>query len=151
LRVEVVPGEGAFVMSGSGQTLLRGRLYEQVVPWVGRGRSADDVCDALEGRASAAEGYYVLGQLEKKGFLCGEEAVPDGESAWWWSQDIDPRDASRRLASARVAVRALGVDAQPLRALLGELGIPLAEEAESRLIVAVVDGYRRRGLAELNA
>jgi oxazoline/thiazoline synthase len=151
LRVDVIPGEGAFVLSGSGQTLLRGRLYEQVVPWVGQGRSADDVCDALEGRASAAEVYYVLGQLEKKGFLCAEEAVPAGESAWWWSQDIDPRDATGRLAAARVAVRSLGVDAQPLRALLDQLGVPLVDEAESRLIVAVVDGYRRPELAELNA
>ena len=65
----------------------------------------------LEGRASAAEVYYVLGQLEKKGFLCGEETVPDGESAWWWSQGVDPRDAVRRLAATPVAVRSLGVDA----------------------------------------
>ncbi len=130
LRVEVVAGEGAFVLSGSGQTLLRGRLYEQVVPWVGRGRSADEVCDALEGRVSAAEVYYVLGQLEKKGFLCGEEAIPDGESAWWWSQGVDPRDALRRLAAAPVAVRSLGVDAQPLRSLLEGMRVSLAEGDE---------------------
>ena len=35
LRVEVVPGEGAFVLSGGSQTLLRGRLYERVVPYLG--------------------------------------------------------------------------------------------------------------------
>jgi ribosomal protein S12 methylthiotransferase accessory factor len=151
LRVEVVPGEGAFVLSGTGQTLLRGRLYELVVPWVGQGRSADNVCDALEDRASPAEVYYVLGQLEKKGFVCGEDAVAEGESAWWWSQDIDPHDASRRLGAARVAVRSLGVDGQPLRALLGESGVSLVDETDAQLIVAVVDGYRRPGLAELNA
>ena len=35
LRVEVVPGEGAFVLSDGSQTLLRGRLYGRVAPCIG--------------------------------------------------------------------------------------------------------------------
>ncbi len=161
LRVDVVPGEGAFVLSpDAGQTLLRGRLYELVVPEIGGGRAADEVCDALEGRASAAEVYFVVGQLEKKGFLYeaeAEEGVVDGESAWWWSQGVDPRDAGRRLAAARVAVRSLGVDALPLRSLLQGMKVRISEDdrdhppGEGRLLVVAADGYRRTELAAINA
>src|ERR1700677_2772965 len=62
LRVEVVPGEGAFVLFGGSQTLLRGSLYERVAPLIGGGRSADDVCDELRGQVSPAEVYYVITQ-----------------------------------------------------------------------------------------
>ncbi len=162
LRVEVVPGEGVFVLApDAGQTLLRGRLYELVAPMLlGGGRSADEVCDSLEGRAAAAEVFYVLGQLEKKGFLCGDEAdegVADGESAWWWSRGVDPRVAVRRLAAARVVVRALGVDAQPLGALLQMMRVRVTaddqdlDDGEGRLLVVATDGYRRPELAAINA
>ncbi len=161
LRVEVVPDEGVFVLApDAGQTVLRGRLYELIAPLLlGGGRTADEVCDALEGRASAAEVFYVLSQLEKKSFLCGdvtEEVVGDGESAWWWSRGVDPRDAVRRLAAARVAVRALGVDAQPLRALLQVMRVRVTEDdpeqndSNGRFLVVATDGYRRPELAAIN-
>lgn len=150
LRVEVVEGEGAFVLSGTGQTLLRGRLYEQVLPWVGEGRTADDICDLLEGRVSAAEVYYVLAQLEQKGYLRGEEGVQDDESAWWWSRGVDPRDATARLASSPVVIHSLGVDPRPLRSLLEAMRVSLADPDGDGRIVALVDDYRRPGLAEIN-
>ena len=116
LRVEVVPGEGAFVLSGASQTLLRGRLYERVAPYIGSGRSADEVCDALEGQVTPAEVYYVIAQLETKGYLCEQESiVPEPEAAWWWSQEVDPREAIRRLGERPVNVRAFGVEAGPFR------------------------------------
>src|SRR6476659_149369 len=71
-HVEVVPGEGVFLLSDSRQSLLRGRLYELVVPWLD-GRTTDDVCDRLRGKASPAEVYYTLAQLERKDFLCEQE------------------------------------------------------------------------------
>jgi bacteriocin biosynthesis cyclodehydratase domain-containing protein len=153
LRVEVVPGEGAFVLAGGSQTLLRGRLYERVAPQIGGGRSADEVCDVLEGQVSAAEVYYAIAQLEKKGFLCEQEQiVPDHEAAWWWSQEVDPREAVRRLAESPVNVRAHGVAAGPFRELLRTMGIPLEDGfGESRLGVVLVDGYQRAELAAYNA
>ncbi|MHB1558434.1 MAG: TOMM precursor leader peptide-binding protein [Isosphaeraceae bacterium] len=164
LRVEVVPGEGVFVLApDAAQTLLRGRLYELITPHLlGGGLSADEVCDALADRASAAEVFYVLGQLEKKGFLCGDEAkegVADGESAWWWSRGVDPRVAVRRLAAARVAVDALGVDAQAIRSLLQVMKVRVNEDDRDqdknddgcRLLVVATDSYRRPELAAINA
>src|SRR6185437_14321058 len=90
LRVQVVPGEGVFVLSDARQTLLRGRLYEQVVPQVD-GRSIEDICDQLQDKISPAEVYFVLGQLEKKGYLREKESsLPPAEAAWWSSQQIEP-------------------------------------------------------------
>ena len=153
LRVEVVAGEGAFVLSGGSQTLLRGRLYERVAPYIGGGRSADDVCDELEGQVSPAEVYYVITQLEQKGYLCEQEQiVPDHEAAWWWAQAVDPREAVRRLAASPVNVRTYGVEAGPFRALLETMGIRLEDgSGEVRLGVVLVDGYQRTELAEYNA
>ncbi len=153
LRVEVVPGEGAFVLSGGSQTLLRGRLYERVSPYIGGGRSADDVCDELEGQVSPAEIYYVIGQLETKGYLCEQEPiVPDHEAAWWWAQGVDPREAVRRLSENPVRVTGHGIEAGPFRAMLQAMGIRLEDgSAGSGLRVVLVDGYRRAELAGHNA
>jgi ribosomal protein S12 methylthiotransferase accessory factor len=153
LRVQVVAGEGAFVLSGGSQTLLRGRLYEQVVPYVGEGRSADDICDLLEEQVSPAEVYYVITQLERKGYLCDQEQiVPDQEAAWWWSQGVDPREAVRRLTASPVNLRTYGVDAGPLPALFETMGIRQQDESVgARLGVVLAAGYLQTELAEYNA
>jgi bacteriocin biosynthesis cyclodehydratase domain-containing protein len=150
LRVEVVPGEGAYVLSDSRQTLLRGRLYERVVPWVGGGRSPEAVCDRLDGEVSPAEVFFVLAQLERKGFLCeANDALPLAEAALWSSQRVDPGEASRRLAETRVTVLSFGVEAGPFRELLRALHVRV--EDEGALGVVLADGYLRGELEEVNA
>jgi len=114
-HVEVVPGEGVLLLSDTRHSLLRGRLYELVVPWLD-GRTADDVCARLRAEASPAEVYYALTQLERKGYLCEEEpALPAAQAALWSSQQVAPRTAVRRLAERPVVVEAFGVEAGPFR------------------------------------
>ncbi|MGP0066542.1 MAG: TOMM precursor leader peptide-binding protein [Isosphaeraceae bacterium] len=153
LRVEVVPGEGAFVLSDGSQTLLRGRLYERVAPCIGGGRSVDDVCDELDGQITAAEVYYVIAQLEKKGYLCEQELiVPEHEAAWWWARGVDPRAAVRRLAESPVSIRAYGVESGPFVDLLRTIGVRREDESGGvGLGVVLVDGYQRAELAAYNA
>ncbi len=151
LRVEVVPDEGAFVLNGAGQTLLRGRLYELVAPYLtGEGHSADELCAQLEGQASPAEVYYVLTQLERKGYLCEEEgSLPPGEAALWSAQKVEPRQAAKRLVEARVSVRSLGIDTRPFLEILSTARVRAAENGGLRVVIA--DGYLNEGLAEINA
>jgi bacteriocin biosynthesis cyclodehydratase domain-containing protein len=153
LRVQVVAGEGAFVLSGDSQTLLRGRVYELVAPCIGGDRSADDVCDALEGQVSPAEVYFVITQLEKKGYLCEQAPIgPNPEAAWWWAQGVDPREAARRLAESRVNLQTFGVEALPFHTLLATMGIRQEDApANASLGVVLVDGYQRAELADYNA
>jgi bacteriocin biosynthesis cyclodehydratase domain-containing protein len=149
LRVQVLPGEGVFVLSETSQVLLRGRLYEQIVPWVGD-RSADEIGDRLQGRISLAEVYYVLGQLETKGYLCEEEtSLPPGEAALWSAQQVDPAAAARRLAETPVTVRAFGVEAASLCELLQALRVRVEEDG--KLGVVLADDYLREELDAYNA
>ncbi|MHB1422777.1 MAG: TOMM precursor leader peptide-binding protein [Gemmataceae bacterium] len=148
-RVHVVPGEGAFVLSDARQSLLRGRLYEQVVPRVD-GRSVEDICALLREQISPAEVYFVLGQLEKKGYLCEQEAsLSTAEAAWWSAQQLDPATAARRLAETPVSLRAFGVEAAPLADLLRTLRIRVEENGTLGVVVA--DNYLREELLQYNA
>jgi bacteriocin biosynthesis cyclodehydratase domain-containing protein len=148
-RVQVVPGEGVFVLSEARQALLRGRLYEQVVPCLD-GRSSDDVCAQLHEQVSPAEVYFVLGQLEKKGYLCEEDpSLPAAEAALWSALQVDPATAARRLAQTPVALFAFGVDAAPLRELLRAMRVRLDNNAA--LGVVLTDNYLREELEAFNA
>ena len=150
IRAEVVPGEGVFVLSGQQQTLLKGRLYELVVPCVGDGLSTDDLCDRLQDRASAAEIYFVLNQLEAKGFLCEQRGpLPDDEAALWAAQQIDPSQAARRLGETTVTLRSFGVDAGPLVSVLESARVRVAENGALGLVAT--DGYLRDELSDCNA
>jgi bacteriocin biosynthesis cyclodehydratase domain-containing protein len=148
LHVATVPDEGVFVLSGAKQALLRGRLYQLVTPFVD-GRSADEICDQLAERASAAEVYYTLSQLERKGFLTeADDNTLTADAAWWSSQEIDHGTAASRLSQNRVAVHGFGVDCEPLEALLAASGVGTGDDGA--LAVVAVDHYLRTELAAQN-
>lgn len=150
LRVEVVPGEGAYVLSDTKRTLLRGRPYELVIPEID-GRPADGLCDDLQDQLSPADVYFVLAQLEQKGYLCeAGDSMPADQAALWSMQQIDPGVAARRLAETPVMVRALGVEDEPFGALLQTLGVRVGS-ADAALKVVLTDGYLRGELAGENA
>jgi ribosomal protein S12 methylthiotransferase accessory factor len=149
LRVEVLPGEGVFVLSEDRQSVLQGHLYELVAPCLD-GRPTEALCDYLRGRVPPAQVYYTLNQLEKKGYLVdGEDSLPPGEAALWTMQGVDPATAALRLAETPVAVRVVGdVDAGPFRELLRSLRVRV--EDEGRLTVVLTDGYLRGDLRAFN-
>jgi ribosomal protein S12 methylthiotransferase accessory factor len=149
LHVEVVPGEGVFLLSDSRQTLLRGRLYELVAQSLD-GQSAADVCQRLQGKASPAEVYYTLAQLERKGYLCEEDKIlTAGQAALWSSQQVAPGTAARRLAERPVAVRAFGVEEGSFLDLLQSLQVRVAGEGPPDVVLT--DSYLRPELEEFNA
>src|SRR5262249_15372284 len=148
-HVEIVPGEGVVLLSDTRHSLLRGLLYELVVPWLD-GRTADDVCARLRAEASPAEVYYALTQLERKDYLCEEEpALSAGQAALWSSQQVAPRTAVQRLAERPVVVGAFGVEAGPFRELLQSLHVRLADEGPPDVVLT--DGALRGELQDCNA
>jgi ribosomal protein S12 methylthiotransferase accessory factor len=154
--VAVVPEEGIFVLSGSKETLLRGRLYELVAPHVD-GRTPDEICDLLTQRVSAAEVYYTLGQLEKRGYLAeADDGLPAATAAWWSMQQIDTHAASYRLATVGVTVRGIGVDVEPLVEALAGSGVLVtdgdgSEVSVDRPLIIAVDHYLQPELAAVNS
>jgi ribosomal protein S12 methylthiotransferase accessory factor len=149
LHVEVVPGEGVFLLSELKQTALQGRLYELVAPCLD-GRPVEQICAQLRGQVSGAQVFYTLNQLDHKGYLAeSDDTVPSQQAALWALQDVDAA-AAGRLAQASVAVRAVGdLDPQPFCRLLEALGARLAEDAA--LTVVLTDGYLRGELHQHNA
>jgi ribosomal protein S12 methylthiotransferase accessory factor len=151
-HVEIVPGEGVFLVAESQQTVLQGRLYELVAACLD-GRPAEKVCDELRGRVSPAQVFYTLAQLEKKGYLAEADDAGhpqgDGTAALWTNLGLDPAAVTRRLAETSVALRVVGdVEAEPFRNLLRSQGVRLAEQGD--LTVVATDGYLRSGLRECN-
>lgn len=149
LHVEVVPGEGVFVLSDSRQLLLRGRLYELLAPCLD-GRTANDLCDRLREQAPPAEVYFALAQLERKGWLCEEQdALPAGQAALWSAQQVAPAAAVRRLAESVVVVRAFGVEAGAFLELLQALHVRVAGDGPPDVVLT--DSYLRGELQACNA
>src|SRR5690349_8544149 len=117
---EYVPGEGVFLLSETGTVILHGHLPQLVAPLVDGVRSPDDIVDLLADRASPAEVYYGLLELERQGHLVeGATPADRGQAAWWSIQGIDPPAASRRIEESRIAVASLGdLPTEPMRSAL---------------------------------
>ena len=148
-HVEVIPGEGVLLLSDSRQTLLRGRLYELVTPWLD-GRTTEDVCHQLRGTASPAAVFYTLTQLELKDYLCEEEqSLPAGQASLWSSQQITPATAAHSLAERPIVVRALGVEAGPFLDLLQSLHVQVSDTGLPDVVLT--DSYLRSELQACNA
>jgi bacteriocin biosynthesis cyclodehydratase domain-containing protein len=148
-HVEIVPGEGVFLLSDTRHSLLRGRLYELIAPWMD-GRTADDLSRQLKAEASPAEIFYALTQLEKKGYLCEDEpSLPVEHASLWSSLQIAPNIAVQQLAKRPIVVRAFGVDAHPFLELLKSLHVQLANEGPADVVLT--DSAMRQELRSCNA
>jgi len=150
LHVERLHGEGLLLLSERGQAALHGRLFELVAPLIDGQRSTDDITEQLDGQLSAAEVYYALRQLEKKGYLTARNgAVSKPGQAFWHLQNIDPAAAAQRLDQTTVCLTAVGaVDCEPLASALCSLQVQVASGGQ--IGVVVTDDYLRVGLEEYN-
>jgi len=148
LRIEVVPGEGVFVLSETHQTILQGRLYERVAACLD-GRPVEDLLAALRTEATPAQVVYTLKKLDDNGFLQdGAPCAPAGAAAWWSLQGVAPAEVAARLAETPAAVEGLGVETGPFRALLAALGVRLDGTAGFGVVLA--DHYLRGELRAYN-
>ena len=147
-HVEVLEGEGVFVLSTARQTVLQGQLYERVVPLLD-GRPLEDVCQGLGDQFSPARVFYMLNKLEQNGYLCElADTCPDEKAALWTARGLDPVAGTRHLATTTVEVITLGIDVEPLRSMLESLDVHLSEAAD--LEVVVTDHYLRKELSAFN-
>ncbi len=148
-RVEIVPGEGVFLLSEMSQKVLQGRLFELVAPCLD-GRTLEDVFGGLRGRISRAELYYTLGQLEQKGYLAEyDDSISPEEAGFYSMQGVDPQAAAKRLADTPLTIRVAGeIDVEPLRALLQSLHMRFADDGH--WTVVVTDSYLRSAVQDSN-
>jgi oxazoline/thiazoline synthase len=148
LHAAVVPDAGVFVLSELQQIMLQGRLYELVVPLVD-GRPIEDICSQLRGEISAAQVFYTVNKLEQKGFLYEDGVAKGSDSLAIWSlQGVEPRAAASRFVETTVSLKAIHVEAAPLRSLLEEMQIRLKDDGD--LTVVLTDHYLRGELQNCN-
>src|SRR4051812_46535817 len=85
LRVDVIKGEGVFVSSDLGHSVLTGRVFESVASLIDGVRSTEDVVAALQPEISAAEAYYAVAMLEQQGYLMESTPPAPTHGAVFWS------------------------------------------------------------------
>jgi len=148
--VEIIPEEGVFLLTEHGHTVLTGRLYVKVVPFIDGNRTADDICDNLTDKLSAAEVYYTLNLLEKKGYIIeGKGLASSGAMASWTANGIDPAEAQRCLKQKTISVESFGdFPMEPFYEVIREQGITISENGG--LGVVLVDEYLCGELKDLN-
>jgi ribosomal protein S12 methylthiotransferase accessory factor len=129
-RVETVSNEGVFLLSERGQFLLRGGLNCLLAPLIDGSNTVDDIVDRLHGHAPAADVYYALEVMEKKGYAVEADAAGSPEQATFWhSLGVDPGLAERRLRDTRVRIAVFGeLPRQPLESALGTLQVTVDDD-----------------------
>ncbi len=150
LHVENVAGEGVFLLSEVGLTVLTGRLQQLVAPLIDGRRSVNDIVDLSHDQLHPVYVYHVLADLEAKGYLTeSDDCLTEGEAAFWSIQNVHAQEVATRLASSLVSVTAVGdIATEPLQAALQTLGVRLGEPGH--LGVVLSDDYLRTGLAAYN-
>jgi ribosomal protein S12 methylthiotransferase accessory factor len=148
--LEVVEGEGAFLIGEGDNHLLAGALYCALAPLLDGSATTEEIVDRLADEADPAEIYYALGVLEDRGLLTEGGGKRDARAAYWEALDLDPAVAERNLANARVEV--IGDDeflAGEFRTVLSANGI--RSETPGELDVVLTDDYLAAELRERNA
>src|SRR5262249_48723831 len=69
LRVQVVEGEGVFLLWETGQAVLEGQVYRLLVPYIDGRHTSDQIIEQLQEECSPSLLYYALAQMEGRGYL----------------------------------------------------------------------------------
>lgn len=148
-HVAITEGDGIFLLSERHRVVLKGKLYELLSRWLTGRHSTDEILALAQVDASAAEIYYALMQLEKKGYIREDEIVrANGEAAFWDCLGVAPAAAASSVAATAVCVRAFGVDPEPFVRLLRSAGVRVEEHGD--LQVVLTDDYLRNDLRACN-
>lgn len=97
--------DAVLLVSATGTSELRGRLYPDLMPLLDGTRSRHEVADALDGRHSALAVQTALVSLARRALLVSAEHGMDrGAAAFWSAHGATPRWAEQRLRSVGISV-----------------------------------------------
>ena len=142
LEFRAISDEQTLLVSESFNTLLRGRLYGDLLPLLDGRRKPEEIAEALTGGHAAAEVRNALTALADRGYVVsGEHSMKRARAAYWTSLGASPRWAEQRLAASRVAV--FGDDGSLARHLEA-MGIAIGAEDPSLAAVVCSDYLEER-------
>jgi ribosomal protein S12 methylthiotransferase accessory factor len=149
-RCEIIPSEGVILLSERGHSLLPGTLYLRVVPLLDGRHTDDEIADQLKGEISAAEVFYAIEILRRRGYLIDvNPSLPPEQAVFWDIAGIDGDVAAGLLQGTAVSVRCFGkIDLAPFRGLLTSLGIRINDDADRWIVLT--DDYLRDELRAVN-
>ncbi|WP_066685862.1 TOMM precursor leader peptide-binding protein [Caulobacter sp. CCH9-E1] len=159
-KVQQCDGQGVFLYTEDDFAILTGHAFEAVANRLDGTRTAEQLALDLEGVLDPSQVYYVLMQLQAKGYLVDapQAVMPKAEAAYWRLSGFDPAEARKSLAGRRVQIHALNganeTDASILKGLLAGYGVSLASSEatdDADLTVVLTDNYLNPALSRFNA
>lgn len=152
-HVEVVAPDGVFLLSENQYALLNGHLYQELAPLINGQHTVDDLVALMQEQASAAEVYYALMLMEKQGYIVeNDNEFTTSLAAFYDTLNVNTTQASRRLQTTKVVVRAFGtMTIELIISVLKSLNITVvADAAEGDFEVILTDDYLRKDLEAFN-
>lgn len=153
----ISPGEGVLLLRESGNRVLRGAIYEQLIPLLDGSHSADQLVQALSQDFSPAEVYFTLISLQSRNYLCQAlHSLKPREAAFWADLELDPEQAMSRVRASRVALKGVGQEhsgssLHSMRQAIIDIGLVVVDEGcEADLTLVVCDSYLEPELEDLN-
>nr|WP_063817990.1 TOMM precursor leader peptide-binding protein [Herbidospora sakaeratensis] len=148
-RVEVIEGEGVFLVSERDLHLLTGRSIEAVAGLLDGKHTVSDILGAVEADIPPEHVYFALHQLKERRLLVDvTQDLDRGAAAYWEMAGLQGEEAAEGVRTGRAEVVTVGdVQGEDLRALLAAEGV---EPGEGALTVVLTDDYLREELAEIN-
>ncbi|MEV6981443.1 TOMM precursor leader peptide-binding protein [Sphaerisporangium sp. NPDC051017] len=152
-RVEVIEGEGVYLISERDTHVLSGRSIEAVASLLDGKHTVQDILVAVEPDIPPENVYYVLHTLRGRDLLVDvTEDIDRGTAAYWEMAGRSAQEAVAAVRGGRAEVLTAGdVPDEELRLLLAAEGVEVAGPGErAALTVVLTDDYLRPELAEIN-
>lgn len=153
----ISPGKGVLLLNENSPRVLRGDIYERLIPFLDGTRSADQLVEVLTPEFSAAQVYCALILLQSRNCLCQAFTnLPPEAAAYWSDLGLDPGQAVGLVQASRVALQAVGLprdhsSLQKMSQALSNLGLAVIDaEAEADLTLVVCETYLHPELDALN-
>ena len=142
----ITPGEGVLLLNEKVARVLRGDLYERLIPLLDGTRSADQLVQALTPEFSAAQVYFTSYRFNL-GTSLSSLTTLSPEAAAYCSADLglDPEQAVGLIQASRVALQSVGLpndhsSLQQMGQALVSLGLAVVDvDAEADLTVVVCE------------
>jgi len=117
----LIDDEHVLLVSEAFNTLLRGRVYCDLIPLLDGGRTVPEIVAECGPAHSALDVQATIPALASRGYaVSGDYSMAPGRAAYWSSLGASPRWAEQRLAAAAVAIAG---DTVVLARRLNELGV----------------------------
>jgi len=147
LKFHDIGDQNVLLVSESFNTLLRGKLYCDLIPLLDGCNSLDSILSSLDSKHDFASILAAIVSLSTKGYIVSaDHSLNSSIAAYWSSLGASPRWVEQRLAEACVLVNE---DQKELVRCLNDAGVSTNNE-NPNLNVSVCDDYLAKEFQETN-